>query len=235
MDTKGYLILNGGEAFSPKTKESDHVWLQLVRTRSRPRLIVVPVAAIDKHERTAADVARYFGGLGTFAEYKLIVDQRTANTAVEYEALNRVEAIVLTDGSPVDMVERLRGTHTEEALHAALARKAAVIATGASAMALCGVYWFANEWEPGLGLAPHLAILPHYNLVRMRLPARSLLAGLPEGVTLIGIDQATTLVCHPDRTYQVLGAGSVTVYRSVEQQDEYRVGDRFTIPLAGFD
>jgi cyanophycinase-like exopeptidase len=232
MDTKGYLILNGGEAFSPKSKDMDHVWLQLIRTRSRPRVVVVPAAAIDRHERTAADVARYFGGLGTFAQYKLIIDQRAANTAVEYDVLNKVEAIVLTDGSPIDLVERLRGTHTETALQNALARKAAVMATGASAMALCAVYWFAGEWEPGLGLAPHLAILPHFNLVRMRLSAEDLLADLPEGVTLIGIDQATTLVCHPGGTYQVLGAGSVTVYRSVEQQDEYRAGDRFTIKLA---
>jgi len=229
MDPKGYLVLNGGEAFSPKNKDADHAWLQLIRARSRPRLIVVPVAAIDKHERIAADVARYFGGLGTFTEYKLIVDQQSANAAVEYEALNRVEAIVLTDGSPIDLVERLRGTHTETALRNALARKAAVMATGASAMALCAVYWFASEWEPGLGLAPHLAILPHHNLVRMRLSAERLLPGLPEGVTLIGIDQATTLVCHPDGTYQVLGAGSVTVYRSVERQDEYRAGSRFTV------
>ncbi|HVO69355.1 MAG TPA: Type 1 glutamine amidotransferase-like domain-containing protein [Aggregatilineaceae bacterium] len=232
MNTKGYLVLNGGEAFSPKSKESDHVWLQFIRTRSRPRLIVVPVAAIDRHERTSADVARYFGGLGIFAEYKLIIDQRTANTAVEYDVLNKVEAIVLTDGSPIDMVERLRGTHTEAALQNALARKAAVMATGASAMALCAVYWFAGEWEPGLGLAPHLAILPHHNLVRMRLPAERLLSGLPEGVTLIGIDQATTLVCHPDGTYQVLGAGSVTVYRSVAQQDEYGAGNSFTLSAA---
>jgi cyanophycinase-like exopeptidase len=232
MDTKGYLILNGGEAFSPKNKDTDHAWLQLIRTRSRPRVVVVPVAAIDRHERTAADVARYFGGLGTFAQYKLIVDQRTANTAVEYDVLNKVEVIILTDGSPIDLVERLRGTHTETALQNALVRKAAVMATGASAMALCAVYWFAGEWEPGLGLAPHLAILPHFNLVRMRLSAEELLADLPKGVTLIGIDQATTLVCHPDNTYQVLGAGSVTVYRSVEQQDEYRAGDRFTIKAA---
>jgi cyanophycinase-like exopeptidase len=232
QQTKGYLVLNGGEAFSPKSKESDHVWLQLVRTRSRPRLIVVPVAAIDRHEQIAADVARHFGGLGTLAQYKLIVDQRTANTAVEYDALNKVEAIVLTDGSPIDMVERLRGTHAETALQNALARKAAVMATGASAMALCAVYWFANEWEPGLSLAPQLAILPHFNLVRMRLSAESLLADLPEGVTLIGIDQATTLVCNPDSTYQVLGAGSVTVYRSVEQQDEYAGGSSFAVSSA---
>jgi cyanophycinase-like exopeptidase len=156
-------------------------------------------------------VMRYFNYMGTFAQYSMIVDQRTANTETEYQVLDKVEAIVLTDGSPFDMIERLRGTHTEAALHRALERKAAVMATGASAMALGAVYWLANEWETGLGLAAHL----------------------PEGVTLIGVDSATALICHPDGTYQVEGSGSVTVYRSVERLDEHGAGDLFTLEPPG--
>jgi cyanophycinase-like exopeptidase len=226
---KGYLIFNGGEAFSPKSKMSDHNWLQLIRGRSRPRLVVVPVAATEKEQKNADQVMRYFNHMGTFAQYSMIVDQRTANTETEYQILDKVEAIVLTDGSPFDMIERLRGTHTEAALRRALERKAAVMATGASAMALGAVYWLANEWEAGLGLAPHLAILPHHNLARMRLSPERLLANLPEGVTLIGVDQAAALICHPDGIYQVEGSGGVTVYRSVERQDEHGAGDIFTL------
>jgi cyanophycinase-like exopeptidase len=226
---KGYLIFNGGEAFSPKSKMADHNWLQLIRGKSRPRVVVVPVAANEKQQKIADEVMRYFNYMGTFAQYSMIVDQRTANTETEYQVLDKVEAIVLTDGSPFDMVERLRGTHTEAALHRALERKAAVMATGASAMALGAVYWLANTWEPGLGLAPHLAILPHHNLARMRLSPARLLADLPDGVTVIGVDQATALIGHPNGTYQVEGSGAVTVYRSVEQLDEYRAGSTFTL------
>ena len=226
---KGYLIFNGGEAFSPKSKMADHNWLQLIREQSRPRLVVVPVAANEKQQKIADQVMRYFNYMGTFAQYSMIIDQRTANTETEYVILDKVEAIVLIDGSPFDMIERLRGTHTEAALQRALQRKAAVMATGASAMALGAVYWLDNTWVAGLGLAPHLAILPHHNLARMRLSPERLLAELPHGVTLLGVDQATAVICHPDGTYQVEGGGTVTVYRSVTQLDDYRAGSTFTL------
>jgi cyanophycinase-like exopeptidase len=226
---KGYLIFNGGEAFSPKSKMADHNWLQLIRGKTRPRVVVVPAAATEKERKTADEVMRYFNYMGTFAQYAMIVDQRTANTETEYMVLDKVEAIVLTDGSPYDMVERLRGTYTEAALRRALERKAAVMATGASAMALGAVYWLANTWETGLGIAPHLAILPHHNVARMRLSPERLLARLPEGVTLVGVDQATALISHPDGQYQVEGSGQVCVYRSVEQQNSYPAGSYFTL------
>ncbi len=226
---KGYLIFNGGEAFSPKSKMADHNWLELIRGKARPRVVVVPVAATEKEQKTADEVMRYFNYMGTFAQYTMILDQRTANTETEYMVLDKVEAIVLTDGSPFDMVERLHGTHTEAALHRALERKAAVMATGASAMALGAVYWLANEWEKGLGIAPHLAILPHHNLARMRLSPERLLEHLPEGITLMGVDQATALICHPDGKYQVEGSGQVCVYCSVERQDDYNAGSFFTL------
>lgn len=230
---KGYLILNGGEAFSPRTKTVDHTWLRLVQGQSRPRVVVVPVAAVAKAEKTAIDTVRYFKNLYTFPEYVKITDQLSANTRTECEILDKVEAIVLTDGSPIDMVERLTGTRAEAALRRALERKAAVMATGASAMALGAAYWFANEWEKGLGLVPHMAILPHHNLIRMRLPPEKLLSALPEGLTLTGIDEATTLICHPDGTYQAIGEGTVTVYRSVEQLEEYQNGMTFMLGTPG--
>jgi len=230
MQQTGYLILNGGDAFSPKNKSADHIWLQLIRGHTRPRLVVLPTAMITNEQKTADEVMRYFNYLGTFAEYKVITTPLLANTRTEYEVLDKVEAIVLTDGSPIDLVERLTDTHTLEALHRTIEeRRGAVMAAGASAMAMGSAYWFANEWEPGLALAPHLAILAHHNLVRMRLTPDRLLSNLPEGLTLLGIDQTTTLISHPDGTYQVEGTGTVTVYWDVDQLDEYRAGQRFTL------
>lgn len=226
---KGYLVLNGGQAFVPESKETDRAWLKLLRGRHNPRVVVVPVAAMEKHQRVADEVTRYFSRLNTYAQHVSITNWHTANTETEYTVLDKVEAIVFTDGSPVDMIERLRGTHTEAALHRALMRKAAVMGTGASAMALGGVLWFAHDWMPGLALAPHLAFLAHHNLFRMRLSPERLLAGLPEGVTLIGIDQTATLICHPDDTYQVVGQGGVCVYRSAAQLDEYPAGSTFAL------
>ena len=230
---RGYLVLNGGEAFSPRMKAVDHRWLQLVRRQHRPRLIVVPAASVDKTRKVADETVRYFSHLGAFAEYKLITTPLEANTATQYEGLDKVEVVVLTDGSPIDMVETLRGTKTEAALHRLLNRKAALMATGASAMAIGHVFWFGGTWEPGLSIAPHLAVLPHHNLVQMRLTPQRLLETLPEGVTLIGVDDATAVIAHPDGTYHVDGAGEVMVYRDADHQDVYRAGQTFTLEPPG--
>ncbi|MBI5960657.1 MAG: Type 1 glutamine amidotransferase-like domain-containing protein [Chloroflexi bacterium] len=231
--TKGYLVVNGGEAFTIENRPANRAWLRLVHEQHSPRVIVVPVAAMRKQQRVASEISKYFEFMGMFAEYKMIVDQLSANTRTEWESLDKVEAIVLTDGSPLDLIERLRGTHTEAALHRALERKAVVMTTGASALAAGSVFWFADQWETGLTLVPNLAFLPHHDLVQMRLSPERLLANLPEGITLVGVDASATLIYYPDGTGQVAGEGLVTVYRSVEQQDEFRPGQTFPLTTPG--
>jgi cyanophycinase-like exopeptidase len=229
---KGYLVFNGGDSFTPEMRGASRVWLRYVRpdkSKRVPRVIVVPVAAMDKHQKIAYQTCQHFGRLNTKADYKLITSQLLANTETEYDVLDKVEVIVLTDGSAYDMIERVQGTHTEKALHAALERRAVLVGTGASAMALGAVYWFGGEWLPGLGVAPHLAILPHYNMVGGRYTPERLLRDLPEGITLMGVDQETYLICHPDDTYEVAGEGNVTVYQSVEVQRTYRRDSTFRL------
>jgi len=227
----GYLVLNGGEAFSTAARSLDSRWLQLIRrAHARPRVVVIPAADMSGTRRQADRVMRYFNNLGTFAEYTMINTRDAANSRADTLILDKVEGLVLPDGSAVDMVERLRGTKTEAALRRALEERTAVVmGAGAGAMALGAVYWMGGQWEPGLGIAPHLAIVPHHNLVQMRLPPEKLLADLPENVTLLGIDDLTYVTWTPDNTYEVSGRGEVTVYRSVAQQDVYRDGATFTL------
>jgi len=227
---KGYLVLSGGQAFTPPARTLDSRWLNRIRrSHARPRVVVIPAADITGTRREPDRITRYFNNLGTFAEYVMITSPLAANTASEYEILDKVEGLVLPDGSALDLVERLTGTKTEAALRRALQRMAVVVATGASAMALGGAYWLGGVWERGLGLAPHLAIVPHHEFVQMRLPADRLLDGIPEGVTAIGIDDLTYITWTPENTYEVMGRGEVTVYRSAEQQDVYRDGATFSL------
>ena len=227
---QGYLILNGGDGFSPLCKNANHLWLQIIRRQNRPRLVVIPTATLVKPRQLADQTMRYFNHLGTFAEYTMIEDTLSANTAANYDIINKVDAIVLTDGSPIDLVERVRGTHTEKALRSAVTeRSAALMATGASAMAIGAVYWMSGVWEQGLGIAANLAIIPQHSTARMRLSPERLLDDLPDGITIIGIDEATHLFCFPDGHYEVHGEGEVTVYRNVEEQESFLPGGQFTL------
>jgi len=99
-------------------------------------------------------------------------------------------------------------------------------------MALGAVHWFGGIWEPGLALLPQLAILAQHDRVRMRFEPDRLLTGLPEEITLIGIDPLTIVIAYPDGSYHVAGDGKVTVYRSAEKLDEYETGQNFTLESA---
>lgn len=230
MEIKGYLVFNGGDAFTPDSLDADRVWLRYLRQRHRkPRIIVLPVAATTQPQKAAYKAVSYFRRLGTFPDYKLITTPLRANTRSEYEILDKADAIVLTDGSAFDMIERIRDTHTGQILRRVVYRTAALMGTGASAMAMGAVYWFGREWVSGLGYAPHLAIVPHYNLFRMRFGPETLLADLPDGVTLVGIDEHTNLICQPDGLYAVSGKGRVTVYHDADTWREYRAEAQFAI------
>jgi cyanophycinase-like exopeptidase len=229
---QGYVIFNGGEAFSRETRPLDRTWLRLLRHEGDklPRITVLPTAETFKPQKAAYIATQYLNTLNTMTDYKLITNRQEANTRVEYEGLDKVDAIVLTDGGAIDLVERLQSTQTFETMRRAIyERKAAVMGVGASAMALGAVHWFGSAWEPGLALMPQLAILAQHNRVRMRFEPERLLADLPEGVTLIGVDPLTALIAHPDGSYHVAGDGTVTVYRSADQLDEYETGQTFTL------
>lgn len=228
---QGYLVFIGGKEFSSQSREMDRAWLRLVRKQHSPRLVVIPVASVQNPGRVAGKAVGYYKQLGTFPEHTIITDRRTANTEEYYGMLHNVEAICLTDGSPIDAVECLRDTHTHHALRRAVERRACVVGIGAGAMALGAVYWFDGEWETGLDIAPHLAILPHHDLTQGHLSPARLLAKLPDTVTLLGIDDATAAICHPDGRVEVAGHGEVMVYRSVEKQETFRAGTSFRLPI----
>jgi hypothetical protein len=78
-------------------------------------------------------------------------------------------------------------------------------------MVLGGQMWAPGDgWRQGLGLVPHIAVIPHHARLASRWNAARLIVSLPEGVILVGIDEATALAGPP---WQVLGPGEVTVYR----------------------
>lgn len=233
MTPKGMLILNGGDAFAPECTQAHRDWLRrLRRDGSRPRLIVVPTAEMQRPQKMADKAMRYFRAMGTFAEYTLIQDTTSANTPADYAVINKMEAVVLLDGSPLDVVERLRGTKTDKALRAVLDRTAALVGIGASAMALGACLWLDNTWQPALGVVPELAILPRHDHIRMRFEPARLLRELPNGVTLVGVDTQTFLTRYPGGDCDVSGTGTVTVYHSVEQQITYAAGQRFVLPAS---
>ena len=92
-----------------------------------------------------------------------------------------------------------------------------------------------DDWESPLpepldclGWVPRSLCVPHFN--RRLLPPRWFERGLlPDGFTLIGIDEQTALISHGDRRWDVRGRGSVTIARSGTQSTVYRAGEQLVL------
>jgi len=89
------------------------------------------------------------------------------------------------------------------------------------------------DWDPplppalnSLGLVPRTMCAPHFNRV---FPSKWLEHGLlPEGYTLIGIDEQTALV-NTHGVWEVRGRGAITIIRADLTPWRYATGE--TVPL----
>jgi len=111
--------------------------------------------------------------------------------------------VYLSGGNPAYLADTLRGTAVWDAIVAAWRGGASLAGCSAGAMALTS--WVPSLRHPhqggtvGLGLVPHLRVIPHFDAFAARIPdlvARFLLPHDP-AVTVIGIDEETALVGGP--------------------------------------
>jgi cyanophycinase-like exopeptidase len=122
--------------------------------------------------------------------------------------------VYLSGGHPAYLADTLRGTAVWAAIVAAWRGGAALAGCSAGAMALTS--WLPSLRNPrkggtvGLGLLPHLRVIPHFDTFAARVPdlaARFLLPHDP-AVTVLGVDEETALVGGPT-AWTVQGRQSV--------------------------
>ena len=168
---------------------------------------------------------------------QVIVDVRTRADAEQpafAAAIGGAGLIYLSGGNPAYLAETLRETAVWRAIVAAHEAGAAVAGCSAGAMAL-------SDWAPrirdinseqptGLGLVPHVRVIPHFDTMPSRVPdvLRNALLHLPEGTTLLGIDEDTALVGGP-HDWEVQGRQSVWVLGDGVRK-EFPTGTGLTTP-----
>ena len=150
---------------------------------------------------------------------QVVVDVRTredAGDSAHAKAIEGAGLIYLSGGNPAYLADTLRQTAVWHAIVQAHEAGAAVAGCSAGAMALSG--WaprmrsMRSDHPTGLGLVPHVRVIPHFDKMAAWVPdmLRNALLGLPDGVTLIGIDEDTALVGGPHE-WTVQGRQSVWV------------------------
>jgi cyanophycinase len=126
--------------------------------------------------------------------------------------VRKAKFVHVADGSPLHLRSVLKDSAVFEAMLAAWAGGAVLVASGAGATLLCDpmVDPRGGAYTVGLGVVRNLAVFPHNGSAAAHLRERSIEL-LPASATLAGVDEDTALVLEHG-TWRVAGAGSVTVY-----------------------
>jgi cyanophycinase len=168
------------------------------------RYVQIPTAAAPEGERSL----RRWLDLGAAQAERLHVEQvpvvvhdRDEADAPELAALIEGAGLIyLSGGSPTFLAQALRGSAVWAAIHKTWQSGAALAGCSAGAIALTS--WVPamrsshREPDPGLGVLPHLRVLPHFDKMLGWVPDLLSRAALhpPEGTTVVGIDEETALV-----------------------------------------
>lgn len=141
--------------------------------------------------------------------------------------------VYLSGGNPPYLASTLRGTRVWEAVVAAWQGGAALAGCSAGAMAMTS--WAPHvrdperEPDPGLGLLPDWHVIPHFDRFQEWEPAmvERVLGRMPDGSTLVGIDEETALVSM-NGSWEVHGRQAVWLITQ-GGRTAYVAGDR--VPL----
>ena len=213
-ENSGPLALVGSGEYLPQMAEIE---VSLIAGRP-PRYVQIATASVPDGEPT---VERWHN-LGKVQAERLgvepvILDVKNRDDAQDADVARLVEGaglIYLSGGHPGFLAETLRDTVVWSAIVEAWRNGAALAGCSAGAMAFAA--WVPSLRHPreggtqGLGLLPHVRVIPHFDAFVSRIPdmmTRFLLPHDPS-IAVLGVDEETALVGGP-REWVVKGKSSV--------------------------
>lgn len=233
----GTVALVGAGEFLPDMRDLDQELLATTG-RAKPRVVILPTASYpdgaEVFERWASMGAAHFAELGAEVEPVLVRDRSGADDAGAAQAVGEADLIYLSGGKPGYLLRSLDGTAVGAALVAAHDRGAVLAGCSAGAMVLAGhafdfrvrVMPWPLRWRHGLGFAPRVSVIPHYDAWPEPLSALIALQA-PRGGVVLGIDERTAVLGR-DGSWQVHGAARVTVWRG-RRRERFRSGETFRV------
>jgi cyanophycinase-like exopeptidase len=213
-DGTGPIALVGSGEYLPVMLELER---RLINGRS-PRYVQIPTAAAPEGEAVLARWRRLgeeqAARLGVQAVPLLVRDREQADDPAVAEQVRGAGLVYLSGGNPAYLAGALQGTALWREILAAREAGAALAGCSAGAMAMTArvphVRALHKPFEPGLGLLPHLRVIPHFDKMLGWAPdlVTRVLVHAPEGVIVVGIDEETALVGGPTE-WEVVGRQSV--------------------------
>ena len=229
----GPIALVGSGEYLPVMQE---VEADLISGRS-PRYVQIPTAAAPE----GLDSVSYWVELGRQQAQRIGVE------AVSVVAHNRDDAdndelvsqvrdaglIYLSGGNPSFLANTLRDTKLWKEIETAWRDGAALAGCSAGAMALADhiptLRLPHHQATRGLGLLPHIRVLPHFDRMFAHVPDFfTRFMKVPDGVHVIGIDEDTAIVGGPVE-WEVKGRQSAWLFVDGHRH-EYAAGTTLATP-----
>jgi cyanophycinase len=222
----GTVALVGGDEWTKPCTAFDTRLLELSGT---DEVVVLPTAAAFEHpERAVERATAYFAALGARVTGLAVANRREAETDANVSAIRVARFIYFADGSPLHLRSVLKGSAFYEAVVYAYGRGAVIAASGAGATVLADpmVDPRGGAYTVGLGLVSGLAVFPYHGSAAEHLKERSVDL-LARDAVLVGVDDQTAIVRVGDGPWEVMGAGSATVYRKDAKPKTVKKGSTF--------
>jgi cyanophycinase-like exopeptidase len=212
--TPGPIALIGSGEYLPVMLDIER---ELIAGRP-PRYVQIPTAAalegdsvLDRWTRLGIEQA---ARLGVEAVPLVVRNRDEADDPRLVEQVRGAGLIYMSGGNPAHLADALRGSGLWMAIVEAWQAGAALAGCSAGAMAMTDrvphVRALHKPFDPGLGLLPHVRVIPHFDKMLGWAPdiLTRMLVHAPDGVMVLGIDEDTALVGGPHE-WQVQGRQSV--------------------------
>ncbi len=246
------LALIGGEEFSDDFEDM-HAGL-LTALGGKPRVVFLPTPAandgIETVEHWCSLAREKLSALGARVDTPRVIDRESADDPRHAQQVAEADWVYLGGGYAHVALPILRGTKVMDMLLTALERGTLISGASAGAMMMgeqaivitpelledVGKYWESGappEWDPpmpplipALNWLPQTIVAPHFDRPWF---SRKWLERdfIPEGFTLIGIDERTTLAQNLNGKWEVFGRGSISFYQAEHEIARYATGDTF--------
>jgi cyanophycinase len=224
----GTVALVGGDEWTEPCAPFDTRLLELAGT---DEVVVLPTAAAFEHpERAVERATAYFATLGARVTGLAVTNRREAEVDANVSAIRVARFIYFADGSPLHLRSVLKGSAFYDAIVYAYGRGAVVAASGAGATVLADpmVDPRGGAYTVGLGLVSGLAVFPYHGTAAEHLRERSVDL-LARDAVLVGVDEQTAIVRTGDGPWDVMGAGSATVYRKSAEPKTVKNGSSIAL------
>ncbi|HLO35128.1 MAG TPA: Type 1 glutamine amidotransferase-like domain-containing protein [Candidatus Deferrimicrobium sp.] len=183
------------------------------------RIVILPTAAArGLPDRAAANgraaLIRRAAAMGrhVIVEVARVVDAASAADPTELLRLADADLIHLPGGDPDLIPDTLAGSPALDTIETAWSRGAVIAGASAGAMALAEWTWTPAGGIRGLGFVRGLAVVPHYDDIRLTAWQNALDELAPGGIGYLGLDERTGVISMPDgrddNDWRVAGTGA---------------------------